>query len=669
MSGMPFITVGLLIEMEGSRYECVRDLGSQFEFSHLLTGKSESFEMVDLLEGIARQKIKVLNGKVTPNYIDINEEEAIQRSVIALSAKNERKLDIRLTYIFGIQNRGISRGQVKLLAEAAEEITTEINKHLLKDEQPYKSPSPATLNRWMSRYEKGRKEVIAVAPKYAFRSQPKRIDPQNEKFIEETFDASLFTEGKGRISTLRTDYEIRVEEFNRLRIQKGEEPILPASRSTIARRFYDIPSYDRDVAINGVQAAKVSHRVAKGHLPSEFALQYVEIDHGQLDLYVIDDLLFVPLGIPWVTIFRDRHTGIALGIYISFRKTSLQSIFGGLRHSITPHSRVAELWPDIRSYWPSGFAFTYVSDRGADFLSPRYRLAIRQLGSDVLYCETRTPWHKGPVERFIGETNRNLVESMPGRTYPFRKAPLGYNPMKQAVVRFSSLVYLIHKWIAEEYHHKAHSRKLLSPLSRWEKSITEMPIPAPPGPESFLVLTGDQHERLISHEGIVHDWLNYSSPELQEICEDLGRIKIPFISNPENKGFGMAIDPRTNQPFRVNCMAYEYANGTSQAQHQYIKRQAKIALTRDNASEVLLRTKREVQETLAEEILAKNSAEKAHLHKVAIRAGINSNAVLDGEPKSVADILKIAQGGGKPADQMAANQFVASTDVPHFSWI
>lgn len=39
-----------------------------------------------------------------------------------------------------------------------------------------------------------------------------------------------------------------------------------------------------------------NHRVAKGHLPSEFALQFVEIDHGQLDLYVIDDLLFVPLG-------------------------------------------------------------------------------------------------------------------------------------------------------------------------------------------------------------------------------------------------------------------------------------------------------------------------------------------------------------------------------------
>lgn len=249
-----------------------------------------------------------------------------------------------------------------------------------------------------------------------------------------------------------------------------------------------------------------------------------------------------------------------------------------------------------------------------------------------------------------------------------QKAPLGYDARKQAVVRFSTLVYLVHKWIAEVYHHRAHSRKLACPLERWDKSVSEMPIPIPPSPESLVVLTGEMYERKISQEAIVHDWLNYGSPQLLEICKDIGRVKIPFISNPENLGFGMAIDPRTNNHFRVDCFSPEYANGLSRAQHQYIRRNTKIALTRENAVSELMRTEREIQESLAEAILAKDNADKVRLHKVAIRAGIDSTAVIDGKPKSVADLIKLSKEAtaGLPKEPVVGvpNAF---TDVPSFA--
>lgn len=475
--------------------------------------------------------------------------------------------------------------------------------------------------------------------------------------------------GAARISEIYDDYKQRVVAHNAQQSAIGREPIVEASRSTIVRRFYDIPSYDRDAAIHGIQAAKVNHRVAKGHLPASFALEYVEVDHGQLDLYAIDDVLFVPLGIPWITILRDRYTGIVLGFYISFRQTSLQSIFGAIRHSIMPHTRITEVWPDIKSPWPWGFGICYVSDRGADFLSPRYRLVLRQMGSDAQYCETRTPWHKGGIERYIGTTNRELVETLPGKTFPFRKAPFGYDARKHAVVRFSTLVYLIHKWIAEIYHHRAHSRKLASPLERWDKSVSEMPIPIPPSTEKLIVLTGEMHERTISQEGIVHQWLNYGSPRLNEICNDRDRIKIPFISNLENLGYGMAIDPRTQQHFRVNCFSPEYANGLSMAQHLYIRRNTKLKLTRDNAVPELMRVQREIQESLAEEILAKQNADKLRLHKAAIRAGIDSQAVLNRSPRSVADIIKMGSiAASKSSEESIENSMstMTFTDVPTF---
>ena len=670
MSALPLLTVGLVIEKDGSLLECVTDLGERFQFKDLVTGALVGLEGGEILKGIALQTIRVGESKVAPNYVEVLEDEGEQRSYIQLSAGNQRKLDIRLTYIKGIVKRGITRGQLKFLAEAADEITKEINSsQLLKDEKPYVSPSVQTLNRWMVLYEKNRKQIAALIPKTAFRESSKRIDPESEKLIREVFETKLFGEGIGRIPDLLSHYDELLDEYNNYQLAVGGVPLNAIGRSTLIRRFNDIPSYDRDVAINGVQAARVNHRVAKGHLPSEFALQFVESDHGQLDLYVIDDLLFVPLGIPWITIFRDRHTGIVLGFYISFRKTSLQSIFGALRHSITPHARVSELWSDITEYWPSGFGYTYVSDRGADYLAPRYRLAIRQFGSDVQYAARRTPWHKGPIERFIGTANKGLVETLPGKTYPFRMAPPHYDARKQAVIRFSTLVYLLNKWVAQHYHLKAHSRKLDSPLRRWEKSVSEMPIPVPPSPQAFLVLTGEQHQRTLSQEGFVHNWLNYTSPILEDICEQIGRPKVTFISNPENLGYGMAIDPRTSKPFRVDCMSPEYANGLSEAMHQYIRRSTKIKLNRENADGVLMQRKREIQEQLAEEILAKDSADKARLHQAAIRAGINSNAVLNGKPKSVADILSAVQRQAAPRDTPPPTEQAGSTDVPHFACI
>lgn len=122
-------------------------------------------------------------------------------------------------------------------------------------------------------------------------------------------------------------------------------------------------------------------------------------------------------------------------------------------------------------------------------------------------------------------------------------------------------------------------------------------------------------------------------------------------------------------PFRVDCMSPGYANGLSEAMHQYIRRSTKIKLNRENVDQVLMQRKREIQEQLAEEILAKDSADKARLHQAAIRAGINSNAVLDGKPKSVADILSAVQRQAAPRDTPKRSEQIGSTDVPHFACI
>ncbi len=51
----------------------------------------------------------------------------------------------------------------------------------------------------------------------------------------------------------------------------------------------------------------------RGHLPADHPLDVVEIDHTPLNVYVIDDLSFLPLGRPWLTAIKDRYSKVILG--------------------------------------------------------------------------------------------------------------------------------------------------------------------------------------------------------------------------------------------------------------------------------------------------------------------------------------------------------------------
>lgn len=197
-----FITEGMLVEMDGAQYECTRDLGVRFEFSELNTGATKKLELLELLTEFAKQSIRLVPAKVTPNAIDIHDDTDSQQSVVTLSEKNQRILDIRLAYIFGIRKRGITRGQRALLHEAAREIADEINKLRKIGDAPVKPPSVATLNRWMSHFDKSLKNVMAVLPKSVFRKKTEIINKKNEELIEEALDTKLFDGGCANLRNL-----------------------------------------------------------------------------------------------------------------------------------------------------------------------------------------------------------------------------------------------------------------------------------------------------------------------------------------------------------------------------------------------------------------------------------------------------------------------------------
>jgi hypothetical protein len=151
------------------------------------------------------------------------------------------KLDIRLTFVKGIHKRKITRGQRRLLEEAAVEITNEINDRIADPRHTLKRPpAPATLNRWLHRYEVGHCEASSLISLSALKSPPFRLDPRNETLVDEAIRATLFSAGIRNISEIHRAYQLLADRFNRQQ-RAHKKPELPvAGLATLWRRIQKI---------------------------------------------------------------------------------------------------------------------------------------------------------------------------------------------------------------------------------------------------------------------------------------------------------------------------------------------------------------------------------------------------------------------------------------------
>jgi len=157
MLNTQFIAAGLVVQRRGRHLECVRTLQTNLIFQDIEDGSYVELDTSDFLTELAEQKTLVVDAKATDDYIDFPDSEPESTvPFFALTDSQQMKLDIRLTFVKGIHKRKITRGQRRLLEEAAVEITKEINDRIADPRHTLKRPpAPATLNRWLHRYEVG----------------------------------------------------------------------------------------------------------------------------------------------------------------------------------------------------------------------------------------------------------------------------------------------------------------------------------------------------------------------------------------------------------------------------------------------------------------------------------------------------------------------------------
>lgn len=675
--GTFFLQAGLVITRRGQTLEYVSRADNQIYFEEPSTGKRITLLESEFWGELGTNRITIVSAFSSPKALILptEPEENQFQNLNLLDPKFLEDVELKLKYIKKLQAAGITKGQRSLIKHESKRIA----KDIINSAGP---PAASTIQRWWAKFEQNNFEVHVLVSKNARRDRGVQIDEASEKFVQEYIDEHYAIDTCPTAASAYRGYEGALKAKNQEQLTLG----LPLFVQVAERTFYDRidkkPKKEMMIMRLGREAARRHFKMIKGHLPSEHPLDVAEIDHTPMNLYVIDDLAFLPLGRPWLTVLKDRFSGVILGFYISFQATGLQSVFGTFKHSLSSHHLAYELWPDLVNPWPAfGRAHYYVSDRGADFLSPRYRAAVTSLGALYEYCERRTPWLKGSIERFFLTLEQTFFEAMPGRTFASLAKRGDYNPVKDAVVRFSTLIYLLHKWAADFHNIFPNKRKQARPLDLWIDGTSLVPPPYPANTDELNIILGAHHTGKLSQEGIRNSWLTYANDELSELMDLVDKgASINYAISMEDLGSAFVEHPRTKQYFKVPCTRPDYASGLSMLQHKYLRHEANVRLERDTAVDTLIETRSTIQARLKDEITAKETSTKVRLARI---AGINSNSVLAGEKKTVLEPFQ-GQQVDRPAPPAAVETMPAEpippasanppplgpsfTNVPRFTW-
>jgi len=563
------LTQGQFVQIDGCAYKLFRKLADdEWQLEETLTGKISDWAVDDLLGLYAqRRMIFVPSDLAKRASLPVDKYGgAAQRSASEM-AMQEKYLPIikeRRAYVLPIVD----------LAAVRSTIEPHIQQVWEKLGRSGKRPSASTVLRWKRTYLEAGRDPASLAPHTALKGNHTlrdvgRLSEMAEALINDKY---LTQERPSKQDIL----DLLIAQVIR------ENKTLPTSmqiprptRRYVRRMIEKIPAYDRDLARRGKVEADRRYRSSSGEIVAGKSLDRAEIDHTPMDLMVICDETGLPLGRPWLTVCIDAHSRCILGVFISFEPPSFFSVSRCLRHAILPKADLKEKYPEVERDWlPYGIMTDLWVDNGLEFHSQSLEDVCVRLNITLRYSKRRHPWSKPIVERVIKEILRGSTHGVPGTTFSNIFEREDYDPVKNAVIRYSTLKKIVHKWIADVYHHKPH-RGLANktPIQVWKSSIRPELQQLPGDINELDAIFGRSEVRSLRHTGIELDGLFYNSSDLKDLRKKHGEnFEVEIRIEDSDIGQIIVLSPDKKYSYRVPAKRQDYAAGLSRYQHVIIRR-------------------------------------------------------------------------------------------------
>lgn len=562
-----YLKVGQHLTLHDQCYEVIRitandtfQLESQSDFKLIHRSRDE------LLNDLENGGLKFTgSGKQITN--DAN-YMVTHRDLSSYSEKQQKCAKYRMEYIAQAIERFGETPRYQGLDKLIKIVSTR-----LKDSNP---PAPMSVYKWWRRWQGASRDVTALIPKprrkgystIAFSKPVRRL--LDDIIYEDYFKVEAFT-----VQDAYDRLKYQVSQHNKKSIKTLRMP----SRASVFRYFSKLDRYDVLVAKKGKRYAKQELRATGGGIYPDYILGRVEIDHTPLDLIIVDEETFLPIGRPNLTCLIDKCSRAILGYSLSFEPPSELSVIRALRQALFPKATLKERYPDIDNDWLAyGIPMTLVVDNGMEFHSHMLRQLCYELNIELVFCPKKEPQFKGCIERTLGTLNRQTSHRCAGTTFSNINDRGDYDSVSKARVTLSEANELISQWIVDVYHQTRHSITRYTPDYLWKEGLTSVEPRLPESRDAFdLASARPYKQRRLAHDGIQYLYLNYNSPGMQTIRRNpLFKGKVDIRVNHEDLGFIWVHDYANDEYIKVPCTQMDYASGLTLLQHQKILEEKKL---------------------------------------------------------------------------------------------
>lgn len=442
----------------------------------------------------------------------------------------------------------------------------------IRDPSP---PSPITLYRWWRHWEKSGRDITSLIPKerkcgYVTQNFSKRVLAMLSDIV--------YDEYLKRESFSKQDAYDRLKYLVNDHNKKTAGTLRMPSRASVFRYFGKLDRYDVMVAKKGKRFADQTFRATGRGIYPDYILGRVEIDHSPLDLMVVDDKTYLPIGRPNLTSVIEKKSRSILGFSLSFEPPSELSVIRALRQALFPKALLRESHKDIRNEWIAhGIRMMLVVDNGLEFHSNMLRQLCYELNVDLIFCPKKEPQFKGCIERSLGTLNRQTSHRCAGTSFSNINERGDYDSIGHARVTLAEANDLITQWIVDVYHQTRHSITRYTPDFLWKEGLTSVEPRLPESRDAFDLVSARPYDRHLAHDGIRFLYLNYNSSDMQTIRRNPafdGKVSVRV--NHEDLGFIWVHDQANDEYIKVPCTHMEYAGGLSLLQHQKILEEKKL---------------------------------------------------------------------------------------------
>lgn len=555
-------------------------------------------------------------------------KEKLKANRFNISAKETELVKYKLQFVKAIEGLPKTKQYVE---QAVRQLWEKLG---LKGKPPHWN----TVYRWQKQLMMHGKDGRALINQHQKKGNRKSRYPKAvEDIVKEVIESYYLTqERRNKVQTWERAYA-KVERANKS-LPKSERLMLP-SKKLVKRLIDEIPYDVQLIARHGRTVANRILRSKLKHHVTNHALEIVEIDHTQLDVFVIDSDTGMPLGRPWLTICIDIHTRCIVGFYIGFESPSYLTAAKCLKHALTPKTNLKNDIIDIENEWEAhGVMQKLRVDNGMEFHSYSLENLCLALGIDLEYTPRKQPWFKGYVERVNRTINERFCHAIPGKTFSNIIEKEEYDPEKNAVIDLETLRALMNKWIVDEYHQKPHrGLEGQTPASAWKTCVKPEDIELMHNLDEIDVLVGKTiANKHISHKGIELNRLFYNSAELMALRRTKGdTFKMDIRVDESDLGEVFVLLDNGRDFLTVPAIHYDYAKGLSKWMHEKCRKYAKKQYKEKGIKSYIM-----AKDAIFEEVVKKQSRKKVKGGKL-VRAALGR--IKDEQPEAVENSLNRAK--------------------------